>query len=503
MNFKGDISGGIIAGIVALPLAIAFGIASGLGASAGLWGAIVLGFFAAIFGGTKTQISGPTGPMSVVSAAIVFHFGGDMGSIMSVFVLAGIFQMLFGVLRLGKFIQYIPYSVISGFMTGVGFIIILLQINPMLGADGVGNTLAALKAIPSALADLNPSALCFAIATIAILYLTPKRISRIIPTPLLAIFILTPICALINADIPTIGAIPVGLPKFIAPNPNLADLAHIVIYALILATLGSIDSLLTSLVADSMTKTKHKSNQELIGQGIGNFLAGLAGGIPGAGATMRTVANIKAGGTSRISGATHSVFLLLVVLICAKIVSYVPLAVLAGILIKVGIDIFDYRLLKRLFYIPRKDLTVMLTVFSLTVFVDLIFAVGVGVFLAWLLYSTNIPKKNKKFDINVLDDENAKFVKIIGPMYFGTNSKIIRNLTFSSMPKLLTIDCTKVTFMDISSVYALEDFIDTVDESATKVNIIIDEESFAGRALNEFKYFLRDNISPKENLKED
>lgn len=497
-NLKNDIVGGIIAGIIALPLALAFGIASGLGASAGLWGAIVLGFFAAAFGGTKMQISGPTGPMSVVSAAIVMHFAGDINTIMSIFVLAGIFQILFGVFRLGKFIKFIPYSVVSGFMTGVGFIIIILQINPMLGSKGVGDTLLAIKSLPETLANIDISTLFFALITIALIYLTPKKISKIIPPALIAILVLTPLCAVLNINIATIGDIPTGFAEFIIPNVDFTKIFVIIMYAITLAVLGSIDSLLTSLVADSITKTKHNSNQELIGQGVGNALVGFVGGIPGAGATMRTVANIKAGGMGRISGITHSVFLLLVVLIFAPIVSYIPLAVLAGILVKVGIDILDYRLLKRIFYIPKKDLVVMIIVFLLTVFVNLIFAVGVGTILAWIFYQTSIPKVNKNLETTILnDDENQKFIEIKGSMYFGNSTKIVDFLNLKNKVKNLTLDCTKATFIDISSIYALEDFINCIDKEKTKVDILISEKTLKGNGLNEFKYVLKDYIISK------
>lgn len=499
-NIKGDISGGIIAGVIALPLALAFGIASKLGAPAGLWGAIVLGFFAAAFGGTKMQVSGPTGPMTVISAAIVVDLAGDIGSIMAVFVMTGIFQILFGLARLGKLVKYIPYSVISGFMSGVGFIIIILQINPMLGADSVSDTLGAIAAVPHAFANLSVPSVCLAAATLAILYLTPKKISAVVPAPLLAILALTPVVYFGQLNVGIIGDIPTGLPDFVFPFSEKVweHFPSIIMYAVMLALLGSIDSLLTSLVADSITKTKHRSNQELVGQGIGNALVGFVGGIPGAGATMRTVANIKAGGMGRLSGMTHSIFLLSVVLILAPLVKYVPLAVLSGILLKVGLDILDYRLLKRLSHIPRKDLIVMLIVFGLTVFVNLILAVFFGVFLAWFLYETGVSKPNRKFNINVINEEKVKIVKINGPMYFGTNAKIMDNLNPEN-GKNLTIDMTHATFMDISSVYSLQDFVDSVDSTQTKVNILIDDESFSGNALNEFKYILRDNISRIHN----
>ena len=494
-SLKADISGGITAGIIALPLALAFGIASGLGASAGLWGAIVLGFFAALFGGTKMQVSGPTGPMSVVSAAIVVHFAGDIGSIMAVFALTGLVQIAFGILGLGKLVRYIPYSVISGFMTGVGFIIIILQLNPMLGSAGVGNTVAAVMAVPSALANINIMALAFAAATLAIVYLTPARLVKIIPPPLLAIMILTPLCAVLNSPVATIGAIPTGFASIAVPVPNGEHFFSILMYAVMLAILGSIDSLLTSLVADSITKTKHNSNRELIGQGIGNALTGFVGGIPGAGATMRTVANIKAGGMGRVSGMTHSLFLLFVVLIFAPVVGYVPLPVLAGILVKVGVDILDYRLLKRLTHIPRQDLAVMLVVFLLTVFVDLIFAVGVGVAVAWLCYRLGVSEQHRHSAITIInDDENTKLVEVTGPMFFANNARVMQQLSLDKHPSELTIDCTQVTFMDISAIYALQDFIDTVDQRVTKINIKVDGDLMTGRALMELEYVLPDNV---------
>lgn len=492
-SLRGDITGGLTAGIIALPLALAFGITSGLGASAGLWGAIVLGFFAAIFGGTKMQISGPTGPMSVVSAAIVIHFAGDIGTIMSIFVLTGIFQILFGCLRFGRFVKYIPYSVVSGFMTGVGFIIIILQINPMLGSKGVGSTILALESLPQALVNINITELGFALMTIAILYLTPKKIASIIPPALIAILILTPLCAVLNTGITTIGDIPTGFADFHIPNPNFSKILIIILYALMLAVLGSIDSLLTSLVADFITKTKHESNKELIGQGIGNALVGFVGGIPGAGATMRTVANIKAGGIDRISGVTHSIFLLLVVLIFAPVVGYVPLAVLAGVLVKVGIDILDYRLLKQISYVPKQDLIVMILVLLLTVFVNLIFAVGVGVILAFVFYQLKVSKENKKFDIKILDDSKEyKIIAIKGPIYFGTSAKVFEYLTLNTKGVDLIIDCKKATFIDISVIYALEDFINNANK--IKINILVDETMPDTNGLNELKHILKNNL---------
>ena len=306
MNIRGDIAGGLTAGVIALPLCLAFGIASGLGAAAGLYGAILLSFFAAIFGGTKTQISGPTGPMTVVTASVVVALGGDMSLLIMVFVLAGFFQILLGVFKIGRFVRFIPYPVISGFMNGVGVIIILLQISPLLGGSNPNGTIEALMALPSI--DINSQSLMLGALALIVIYLTPKKISAIVPSPLLALILFSLLSYFLNLDVKTIGLIPPSLPTFIIPQISYAHITIILTYALVLAALGSIDSLLTSLVADSLTKTKHSSNRELIGQGIGNMMAGFFGGLVGAGATMRTVTNIKLGGNSRLSGVTSSVF---------------------------------------------------------------------------------------------------------------------------------------------------------------------------------------------------
>lgn len=498
MGIKGDICGGITAGVIALPLALAFGIASGLGAGAGVWGAIVLGFFAAVFGGTKMQISGPTGPMSVISAVIVFKFANDINAVMAIFVLAGILQIMFGIFRFGKFIKFIPYSVVSGFMNGVGAIIILLQINPMLGQKSVSNTIGAISEFSNSLLNLNPVSLIITLFTLAILYLSPKRLSSILPPPLMALILITSICVFFNISVDTISHIPTGFPKFVMPVFDIANIVVVVTYALILAVLGSIDSLLTSLVADSLTNTKHNSNKELFGQGVGNALVGFVGGIPGAGATMRTVANIKAGGMGRLSGVTHSLFLLFSVLIFAPIVSYVPLAVLAGILIKVGIDIFDYRMLKRIFYMPKRDVFVMVVVFLITIFIDLIFAVFVGVVLAWLFYRFSLAKQDRKFEIKILDKDDTKFIKIIGPMFFGNTAKIMQSLSSIGSPKYITIDCSRATFMDISFVYALEHFTHSIDKTKTRVDVLIDE-MFNASAINELKHIMGDVVVAKRD----
>lgn len=497
---KGDLVGGLTASIIALPLALAFGIASGLGASAGLWGAIILGFFAALFGGTKTQISGPTGPMTVISASIVLLFKDDFSSIMSIFALAGAFQIIFGVLKIGGFVKYIPYPVISGFMSGIGIIIIILQLNPMLGQTSVGNVLTAVLSMPSALINTNILSLVLSLATLAILYLSPKKLAAIIPTPLIALFVLSPIAYFLDLNVATIGDIPRSMPSFALPLPDLAKLPIIIGYAAMLALLGSIDSLLTSLVADSITKTKHKSNQELIAQGLGNTIVSFFGALVGAGATMRTVVNVKSGGHSRLSGVFHSIFLVLILLIFADFVSFVPLAVLSGILIKVGIDILDYRLLKSLKDAPKEDLFVMVVVFLLTVFVDLIFAVGLGVVLSSLLLvsritkasGVNIDEQTKQESEENRIEKNVRIISVTGAFFFGSTAKVLDFTKDIVDVKTLIIDISSVPFVDLSAIFALEEMIDSnLDKN---VLLVLNSKQKQTKALKKIMAMLKGKI---------
>ena len=328
-NIKGNIFGGVTAAVIALPLALAFGVASGAGAVAGVYGAIVLGFFASLFGGTPTQISGPTGPMTVVVASAVVIFSGDMNAVMAVILLTGFFQIIFGITKVGKYVKYIPYPVISGFMSGIGLIIIILQVNPFFGLAGYGSVLESLYNLPNTFSNMNKEALFISFSTLCIMILTPKKISSIIPAALISLVVMTAITIFFKFDIATIGTIPTSLPEFKMPSFEVSQLKQIITLAITLALLGSIDTLLTSLVADSITKTKHNSNKELMAQGLGNILVSFIGGIAGAGATMRTVINIKSGGTTKLSGIIHSISLLSIVLFMAPIATEIPLAVLA------------------------------------------------------------------------------------------------------------------------------------------------------------------------------
>lgn len=489
-TFRGDLFGGLTAGIVALPLALAFGVASGFGAVAGLYGAIALGLIAAVFGGTPTQISGPTGPMTVIFAAAIVAFPGDATSVLGVVFFAGIFQVVFGFMKIGVLVRYIPYPVISGFMSGIGVIIILIQLHPLLGAAGVGAPLEAVLMLSEALQKVDVYSLGLGLTTMAIVFLTPAKISRMVPSPLLALVGGTLIAIVFKLDVATIGEIPTALPHFNVPLVPLALIPKIIPMALALAVLGVIDSLLTSVVADSMTKSRHNSNKELIGQGIGNMLVSFVGGLPGAGATMRTVVNVKAGGTTRVSGVIHSLFLITILLGLGPYAALIPLPVLAGILMKVGIDILDYRFLRMVRRVPRQDLTVMLTVFAITVFVDLIVAVGVGVTLASLMITYRISRQSqiniqgvphqewqRDLEKSLEEDTNFKIrtISIMGAFFFGTTAKMQEQVSKLIGTKVVIINCLDVPFMDLSGLFALSEMIDRLLNEKIKPIVVVRE----------------------------
>lgn len=486
----GDIFGGITASVIALPLALAFGVASGVGAQAGLYGAIVLGFVAALAGGTRIQISGPTGPMTIVAASTLVLFHGNVSLLMAAVMLTGLFQILLGILKVGKFVKYVPYPVISGFMSGIGIIIILLQINPLCGLDGVSSPLQAVTSLGQIGSSFQIDALYVSLIALVIVFFTPKKIARIIPTPLLALLTTTIFTQTTGLEVATIGTIPSGLPALVLPSFDLQQLSTIVSAAMSLALLGAIDSLLTSLVADSLTKTEHNSNRELIGQGLGNTLTAFVGGIPGAGATMRTVVNVKSGGTTRLSGALHALILLGILLGLGPYASMVPMAVLAAILIKVGLDIVDYRFIKIIRKAPKHDLAIMLIVLILTVFFDLIMAVGVGVVLASILLTVRVTSQVRStinnLEVPVRDIKgcqqlnfeksfHVRTVDIDGPFFFGSTSQIVGQVGEMLGTKVVIFNCTKVPFMDLSAFFALGEIILKLKEKEILPFIVVND----------------------------
>ena len=567
-NIKGDAFGGITAGIVALPLALAFGVSSGLGPTAGLYGAIFISFFAALFGGTSTQISGPTAPMTAVSmiviAGIIATNDGDVSKalpvILTVFLLAGLMQVGLGVLGLGKYIRYIPYPVVSGFMTAIGVIILLTQILPSLGyypkedgefvntfkpqaeevilenilkeeagegilvlenfketiyradeisqadilkesqtlaAKEASGALGAIKAIPKALQNINWLELILALGTIFIIY-GFKRITKAVPSTLVALIVMSGIAIGFGLNYRPIEEIPSGLPipnLEIFTSFKLGSITPYIFTALTLALLGAIDSLLTSVVADNMTKTKHKPNKELVGQGIGNSIAAVFGGIPGAGATIRTVVNITSGGKTKLSGMIAGIMLLIILLGLGPLASKIPAAVLAGILITVGIGVMDYKGLKAIPSLPKdikvgpfkmsSEVLIMIVVLLLSTFWNLVYAVGVGLVIASLMFMKKIgdltaersdvkPLKEEvwadesNFPISLKEEVFIKHLK--GPLFFGSTSDF-QQLTgqIPDTAKTVILRLGRMQYMDQSGLYAMEDMLQELNKKEVEV----------------------------------
>lgn len=491
-HLKGDLYGGITAGIVALPLALAFGEASGAGPIAGLWGAIITGFFAAAFGGTNTQITGPTGPMVVVFAGLVAEitaersatFAEVSGIIFAAVILAGILQILFGVFKVGQYIRLVPYPVISGFMSGIGVIIILLQASRLFGSEPErGGTLGGIEAIPGAIMDPNLIATGIAFLSLVIVFFWPKQIGRFVPGALAALIIGTLVALPFSpeqvpklvSDIPVFETFGDRFPSIVIPNldPRVGFL--IIEAAIILALLGAIDSLLTSLVADNATRTRHDSNKELIGQGIGNSIAGFFGAIPGAGATMRTMVNIRTGGQTKLSGMIAGALLFSVVVALTPLAAAIPHAVLAGILVKVGWDIIDFPYITRSHKGPRWDLILMALVLLVTVFFDLIAAVGLGVFLAALGFTHSVAKEQLEAigserltamspeDKELFDNANGRIriFEFSGPLSFGAAADIAHRVRQNVHGReVLILDFIQMQTIDVSAAYAIQAIIE-------------------------------------------
>ena len=561
-HFRGDFFGGITAGIVALPLALAFGVSSGLGPSAGLYGAIFISFFAALFGGTNTQISGPTAPMTAVSmvviASIVAGNDGDvekaLPAILIIFFISGILQIGLGVIGLGKYIRYIPYPVVSGFMTAIGVIILITQILPAIGyypkedlefvntfkpqaeevilenilideanegilvledfketirraeliteadiakesqslaSQEASGILGALKVLPRALKQIDWLELLLALFTIIIIY-GFKRITKAVPSTLVSLVVMTGIAVGFGLDYRPISQIPSGFPipnLGIFTSVSLSSISPYIFTALTLALLGAIDSLLTSVVADNMTKTKHRPNQELVGQGIGNSIAAIFGGIPGAGATIRTVVNINAGGKTRLSGMIAGLLLLVILLGLGPIASKIPAAVLAGILITVGIGVMDYKGLKAIPHMPRPEVTIMLIVLVLSSFWNLVYAVGIGLVIASLMFMKKIGdltaersemkalkdeefwSDEKDFPENLKEEVFIKHTK--GPLFFGSTSDfqmLSRQLPNTASTVVMRMD--RIPYMDQSGLYTMEDVLVEQTQNGIKVLLV-------------------------------
>jgi SulP family sulfate permease len=513
-NLKGDLLGGLTAAVVALPLALAFGNAAlgPGGAIYGLYGAIVTGFLAALLGGTPAQVSGPTGPMSVTVAGVVsslaavgvnqdLNAGEILPMVMAAVVIGGVCEVLLGVLRLGRFITLVPYSVVSGFMSGIGFIILVLQLGPFVGITTRGGVVDSLQSLANS-PGLNPAALAVGVMTLAVVFLSPLRLRQWIPSPLLALVIVTPLSLLLFNDnrlnalglepLARIGSIPEGGLQLVMPNFS-QHLPELVKAGLVLALLGAIDSLLTSLVADNITQTSHDSNRELIGQGIANTAAGFLSGLPGAGATMRTVINIKSGGSTPLSGMSHSLVLLIVLLGAGPLAAQIPTALLAGILIKVGLDIIDWGFLLRAHRLSGKTAVLMYSVLLMTVFWDLIWGVLVGMFIANLLTVDSITQTQlegmdadnspdvaagRHHDLNAEEKalvhrcgDALMLFRLRGPLSFGAAKGISARMGLIQNYKFLILDITEVPRIGISASLAIERMVQEAQTSGRTILI--------------------------------
>lgn len=496
-NLRGDLFGGVTAAIVSLPLALAFGVASGAGAEAGLYGAILVGLFAALFGGTPTLISEPTGPMTVVMTAVLTTMVAanpeqGMAMAFTVVMIAGAFQVLLGALNLGKYITLMPYSVISGFMSGIGCILIILQLPPLLGHDSPGGGVTGnLQALPALLMDVHWSELILGVLTLILLFKFPKHWATRIPPQLIALIMgsLLAVTVFSGVDIRSIGEVSLGLPEFVFPTFTTDQMTQMVVDGIVLGTLGCIDALLTAVIADSLTRKEHDSRKELIGQGIGNMVSGLCGGLPGAGATMGTVVNIQSGAKTAVSGITRAVVLIVLVVFAAGLTAYIPLAVLAAIAIKVGINILDWSFLKRAHRVSTPATLIMYGVMLLTVFVDLIVAVGIGVFIANILtierlsrlQAENIHAISDTDDsIPLTDHERAILEKgkgevmllyFSGPMVFGVSRAISREHENIHAFKTVVFDLTDVPLIDTTVSLAIENAVKDAIDSGKNVYI--------------------------------
>ena len=492
-TLRGDLFGGVTATVVGLPVALAFGVASGLGPTAGLYGAIAVGFFAAVFGGTKSQISGPTGPMTVAMAVVVTSHADTLAEAFTVVMLAGLIQILLGVLRIGRFVIYTPYSVISGFMSGIGIIVILLQVLPFLGAPAAeGGALNSIKALPGVVNLINLEAVAIAAVTLGVGVLWPKQLRKYLPPTLAAMAAGTGLGIFWLTGAPVLGAVPTGLPTLQLPVLSLGFLGHAIQPALIIALLGSIDSLLTSLIADSLTRTQHNPNRELVGQGIGNMISGFIGGLPGAGATLGTVVNLRAGGRTPVSGALRAAVLLALVLGLGKYVEAIPHAVLAGILAKVGWDIIDWRFLTRIHHIPKEHLLVMLITFCLTVFLDLVTAVAIGLIAAGMAGARQLERLelDSVVSVPILDqtffseqagdnDEVDSFAARVGMValrgrFSVASSNSLVNVISADIRdhEVVIFDFSDTIYLDDSAAMVVEQMIDIAAEENTETIVM-------------------------------
>ena len=527
---RGDIFGGLTAAVVALPLSLAFGVASGLGAIEGLYSAVVVGMLAALLGGSKTQISGPTAPLSVAMAVVfVDYAGGDLTKALAIVAMAGIIQVLLGALRLGSFVAYTPYAVVSGFTSAVGLIIIVVQVLPFFGTDvALGGALKSLREWPDAIANIDPSALTLGLITLAVCIFWPGRLQKFLPPSVAALIIGTLVGVLWLSDAPIIGEVPTGLPDVHLPEIPLGDLGGALPAAVTIALFGSINSLLTARVADSLTRQSHDPNRELMGAGVANVVVALIGGVPGAGATSCTVANVRAGGRSRISGVLCATILAALVLGLGRYVDSIPHAVLAGILIKIGFDIIDWRYLAHIHRVPRENVVVLALTLGLSIVSDLVIAVAVGLVVAALTGARQVERleldkvistplldmtfladpeadDDSAFDLESDDPFSARvgLLSLRGSFTAASSTRLFKVINHDMAEhEVVIFDFTDTLHVDDSAALTIGQLADTARDADT-LCIVMGMSGMTGtslHALNVLRYIPEDNFV--ENLDE-
>ncbi|HCE4561714.1 sodium-independent anion transporter [Vibrio parahaemolyticus] len=523
INFKGDIFGGVTTAIISLPLALAFGVASGAGAEAGLWGAIMVGLFASLFGGSNTLISEPTGPMTVIMTAVLTSMMAKypetgMAMTFTVVMMAGAFQILLGTLKMGKYVTLMPYSVISGFMSGIGVILIILQLSPLLGhAAPTGGVLGTLSALPETISNLKFNELFLGLLTLGILFFFPKKYRKYVPAQLVALVAVTLLSVMLfdTEDIRRIGEIPAGLPSLVAPHIDPDMFVEMVIDALVLGTLGCIDTLLTAVIGDSLTRKEHDSDKELRGQGLANMISGLFGALPGAGATMGTVTNIQVGARSPLSGVVRALVLALVVLVAGGLTEPIPMAVLAGIAVYVGFNILDWSFIQRAHKVSFSGMAIMYGVMLLTVFVDLIVAVGLGVFVSNIMIIERLSREQARqvkaisdadeddvpltdSERGLLDRANGRvlFFYLSGPMIFSVSKAISRQHTSISDYDVMILDLTDVPMLDVTVGLALENAIKDALDARCEIYLLCPNQ----RTREQLEKFHVIDLVPDNNM---
>lgn len=476
-HWRADLRGGLRAAAVALPMGLAFGVVSGAGPVAGIYSAVWTGLCAALFGGTATQISGPTGPIAIVMAGIFAGFANMPAAAFAVIILAGLMQLVLGALRFGRYISLMPYPVTSGFNTGVGCIIIVMQINPMLGHNAVETTLGAVGAIPQSLAELDLRCIAIALGCLAACHWMPIGMRRTLPAHLSVLVVASITVAAFNLQVPKLSAPQSLLPDFIWPSLSELPWNEMWVAAAVLALISSLDSLVTSMTADNATQRFHDSDKELLGQGIGNIVAGLLGALPGAGSAFRTLANIRGGGITPLSGVIHSLFLLSLLLAAGTLIRHVPSSVLAGILIYIGLGIVDWNYIRRFNRAPRGGVSIMVIVWLVAVFINVVTAVAIGIVMASLGFVKRMADLQlESIQVGVDDaaaqrftaDEQAAYdhsggktlyIRLSGPLTFGVARGLTQRVANLAGYRSVILDVTDVLHLDESAIVALEGII--------------------------------------------